>query len=76
MDTAKIFESGRSQAVRLPKQYRFEESEVFIKKLGNMVIMMPKDKVWGTFLDGINGFTNDFFSEGRAVDIPVKRESL
>ena len=42
MDTARIFNNGNSQAVRLPKEFRFEEDEVVIKKLGDMVVLLPK----------------------------------
>ena len=42
MDTAKLFQTGRSQAVRLPKAFRFEESEVYIKRVGNGVLLIPK----------------------------------
>ncbi|NOU20298.1 MAG: AbrB/MazE/SpoVT family DNA-binding domain-containing protein [Methyloglobulus sp.] len=42
MDTARIFTNGNSQAVRLPKEFRFEENEVVIKKLGDMVILLPQ----------------------------------
>ena len=55
-DTAKIFTTGRSQAVRLPKAYRFDTAEVFIEKVGNTVILRPKqDKsiAWGTRLQSI-----------------------
>ena len=44
MDTAKLFTTGGSQAVRLPKDYRFEGSEVFIRKEGNLVVLQPKQK--------------------------------
>ena len=42
MQTARIFNNGNSQAVRLPKEFRFDEEEVFIKKIGDMVILLPK----------------------------------
>ena len=51
LDTAKIFTTGRSQAVRLPKAYRFDTSEVFIEKVGNTVILRPKsnkDEWWAS----------------------------
>ena len=44
MDTAKVFRIGRSQAVRLPKRYRFSESEVAIRKEGENVILSPISK--------------------------------
>jgi antitoxin VapB len=55
-DTAKIFTTGRSQAVRLPKAYRFDTNEVFIEKVGNTVILRPKQEEtsgWGTRLQSI-----------------------
>ena len=47
MTTAKLFQNGRSQAVRLPKEYRFDdlESEVIIKKLGKAVILISKSEL-------------------------------
>ncbi len=42
MQTARIFNNGNSQAVRLPKEFRFDEDEVIIKKIGDMVILLPK----------------------------------
>lgn len=41
--TAKVFENGRSQAVRLPKEYRFSDDEVSVNKIGDIVILMPKN---------------------------------
>ncbi len=76
MDTAKLFENGRSQAVRLPKKYRFEGDEVYISRLGSAVLLVPKDKVWETFLEGVNGFTEDVFAEGRYQGTQEERESL
>ncbi len=76
METAKIFESGRSQAVRLPKKYRFSESEVYVQRLGKAVILVPKEASWETFLNGLNEFTEDFMKDGRGAEIPNPRESL
>ncbi|UTY29766.1 type II toxin-antitoxin system antitoxin VapB [Treponema putidum] len=65
METAKLFQNGRSQAVRLPKKYNFSGTEVFIRRAGDSVILFPKNKEWETFLEGLNGFTDDFMEEGR-----------
>ena len=46
METAKIFTNGGSQAVRLPKQYRFNSEEVIINRIGNIVMLIPKDDQW------------------------------
>ena len=43
MEVAKIFETGRSQAVRLPKKFRFDSNEVLIQRLGDAVVLVPKD---------------------------------
>ena len=76
MDTAKIFENGRSQAVRLPKKYRFDTDEVVVQQLGNAVILVPKESAWQMFLYGLNSFTNDIFDEERNQGIQEEREYL
>ena len=60
MQTAKIFLNGRSQAVRLPKDFRFTENDVFIKKIGKMVVLLPKDDPWSSLLNSLDQFTDDF----------------
>jgi antitoxin VapB len=76
METAKLFQNGRSQAVRLPKSYNFTGNDVFIQKVGETVILFPKDKVWETFLEGLNGFTDDFMANGREQPEMQEREGL
>jgi antitoxin VapB len=60
MDTAKIFQSGRSQAVRLPKEYRFDGTQVFIKKVGDAVVLIPFQGGWQTLFDSLDQFSEDF----------------
>ncbi len=60
MKTAKVFNSGGSQAVRLPKEYRFDEEEVYIKKFDNVVLLYPKKDPWAPLLQSIEGFSDDF----------------
>lgn len=74
MMTAKIFENGRSQAVRLPKECRFSGEEVAINKIGDIVMLMPKENKWSGFLNSLNLFSEDFMSDGRKDDIPQERE--
>ena len=76
METAKLFTNGKSQAVRLPKEFRFAGSEVYAQKVGEALLLLPKDKVWETFVEGLNGFSPDFLAGGRANDIDVTRETL
>jgi len=60
MDTARLFQSGRSQAVRLPKQYRFSGSEVVVKHFGNGVLLLPIDDPWQTLEAGLAAFEPGF----------------
>ena len=76
MQTAKLFQNGRSQAVRLPKEYKFEGNDVLIQKVGSAVILFPKNKTWETFLHGLKGFTDDFMSNGREQPEMQKRKGL
>ena len=72
MESAKLFMNGRSEAVRLPKNYRFGSNEVYIKKIGDIVLLVPKDKTWDVFLQSLDGFSEDFM-QNRPIDIPQKR---
>ena len=65
MQSAKLFINGRSQAVRLPKEFQFSGNDVLIQKVGDAVILLPHDKSWEVFLHGLNNFTDDFMKEGR-----------
>ncbi len=76
MMTAKVFENGRSQAVRLPKEYRFNDEEVAINKIGDIVILMPKDNKWSGFLNSLNLFSEDFMNDGRDKSVNQERETL
>lgn len=76
MQTAKLFQNGRSQAVRLPKEYSFTGNDVLIQKVGSSVILFPNDKVWETFLHGLYGFTDDFMADGREQPEMQEREGL
>ena len=76
MMTAKVFENGRSQAVRLPKEYRFTTDEVMINKIGEIVLLMPKTSKWDSFMQAIDMFSDDFMADGRANDMVQEREEL
>jgi len=76
LKTAQLFANGRSQAVRLPKEYQFNGENVYIQKVGEAVILFPVDKEWEIFLHGVNGFSDDFMSEGRYQGVDRKREKI
>lgn len=63
MRTAKIFQNGQSQAVRLPKEFRLEGSEVFIKKVGNVVVLIPTTNSWNSLLSSLDKFSPDYMEE-------------
>jgi antitoxin VapB len=60
MDTARLFQSGRSQAVRLPRQYRFSGTEVAVKHFGNGVLLLPLEDPWQTLEEGLAAFEPGF----------------
>ncbi len=74
MATGKIFMTGRSQAVRLPKEYRFDVDEVILNKIGDVLIMIPKNKAKDIFLSSLNDFTDDFMTDGRNQPSQQERE--
>ncbi len=76
MMTAKIFENGRSQAVRLPKEYRFSSNEVIINKVGDVVFLLPKTNKWASFMQAIDMFSDDYMEGGRTAQITQVREEL
>ena len=63
METAKIFSNGGSQAVRLPKNYRFDTSEVYVNQIGNVVLLIPTNDRWQSLLASLTQFTDDFLSD-------------
>lgn len=76
MMTAKIFENGRSQAVRLPKEYRFTTDEVMISKVGDIVMLVPKDSKWDSFMKAVDVFSDDFLEDGRPPQNVQERDEL
>ena len=76
MMTAKVFENGRSQAVRLPKECRFNTDEVAVNKIGDIVLLMPKTNKWSSFMQAIDMFSEDFMNEERTSGKEQEREEL
>lgn len=76
MNTAKIFTTGRSQAVRLPKEFRFPGNEVCIKRVGSMVVLFdPKDR-WSLFAGSLGSVTEDFMEDRRQPKRAERRRTL
>ncbi len=75
MKTAKLFKNGQSQAVRLPKEFRFEGEKVFIKKIGNTIILIPLKTPWKSLFNSLDKFSDDFM-EAREQPEQQHREDL
>ncbi len=75
METAKIFQNGSSQAVRLPKEFRLPGKEVYVRKLGGMVLLVPKKGMWKQWYENLSGFSEDFMAE-RNQPASQKRKGL
>ena len=76
MMTAKIFKNGRSQAVRLPKECRFNTEEVAVNRVGDIVMLIPMDNKWDNFILAIDMFTEDFMENGRENQLIQEREEI
>jgi antitoxin VapB len=63
MKTAKLFQNGQSQAVRLPKEFRMEGDEVFITRAGSNIVLIPKNRAWQPLIDSLPMFSPDFMRE-------------
>ena len=74
MEVAKIFSNGGSQAVRLPKNCRFDQDEVLVNRIGNVVILMPKNDPWAPMMQSLDMFTDEFLADG-IEDLPVQERA-
>jgi antitoxin VapB len=63
MNTAKLFKNGKSQAVRLPKQFKFQGTEVYIKRIGRNVMLIPKDDPWQSLVSSLDDFSDDYMAD-------------
>ncbi len=75
MKTAKLFRNGQSQAVRLPKEFRFKGDEVFIKKSGSAVVLIPLVNSWDSLIGSLDKFSKDYMTD-RDQPKQQKREAI
>lgn len=73
---AKLFMNGRSQAVRLPKEYRFEGTEVYIKKVGDVVMLLPYHAPLKTLVDSLDMFTSDFMETREQPELQEREDTF
>ena len=76
MKTVKVFKSGNSQAVRIPREYQVVENELVINKIGNTIILFPQNDPWELFKKSLEDFSDDFFAGGRKQPAMQKRSSF
>ncbi len=77
MDTAKLFRNGRSQAVRLPKEYTLPGEEVYVKKIDGVVVLIPKGgDPWGPLIDSLDKFSDDFMNCNRDQGTFERRDAI
>jgi len=73
MKTAKLFWNGKSQAVRLPKEFRFEGAEVRIARMGSAVVLLPEHASWDVLFEACDEFTDDFMKTRRQPPVQRRR---
>lgn len=76
MATAKVFRSGNSQALRLPKQFRFKSKEVEIFRRGEEIVLREPNGTMTRAFDLLAGLPDDFNVPGREKDVPQRRKGL
>ena len=73
MKMAKVFRNGRSQAIRLPKEFRVDADEVYLKKTPEGFLVIPRDP-WEIFFEGVTELSDDFMAAGRKQPKPQSRK--
>ena len=73
---AKVFKNGRSQAIRIPKEYRVDSDEVYIEKVGDTLVIKPKkDDKWDSFFDALKDVDTKEFLKSRD-QLPLQEREL
>ena len=66
MTTARTFKTGRSQAIRLPMEYRLPDEEIIINRVGDTITLTPASKLRNSFLHALDSFTDDYMEDDRS----------
>jgi antitoxin VapB len=74
--TAKVFKSGNSQAVRLPKEFNTSETQFYIRKIGTSILLTPKTSSWEIVEQSLTEFSDDFMKDGRNQPPIEQRDSF
>lgn len=76
IDIAKVFTSGNSQAVRLPRKYQVSAETLFIRKEGESIILTPKPNDWTGFMQGCEPLSEDFSVQGAPLPSDIERDDM
>lgn len=76
MITTRVFQSGKSQAVRIPKEFRFDTDTVIVTRVGQALVLTPANQLAKVMREGFRSFPEDFMASGREAFIPEERETL
>ncbi|MCL1464712.1 antitoxin [Argonema galeatum] len=74
METAKLLSNGENQSVILPKEFQFQGSEVYIKKIGRAIVLIPKDNPWQAMFDSLSLFSEDFMENREQPSLEIREE--
>ncbi|MGB7218792.1 MAG: type II toxin-antitoxin system VapB family antitoxin [Vicinamibacterales bacterium] len=66
MKTGKVFKSGNSQAVRIPKEFQLDGGEVEIRRQGSSLVLRPRKRSWMPLINSLKKFTDDFMEQRRS----------
>lgn len=75
METAKVFDSGNSQAIRIPKKFKLKGKEAYITKIGDAIVILPMKQKWNSLISSIDKFSDDFLTD-RSQPILEKRDEI
>ena len=76
MDVVSVQNNAQGQIINIPENYRFSDDELYINRLGNLIILMPKNDDWSEFFRGLSMFSEDFMADGRGELNYEVREAL
>ncbi len=74
MPTTTLFMNGKSQAVRIPKEYRFDGEKVFIKRVGNAIVLLPEEHPWDVLFASLQEFSEDCMQGQREQGVQQREE--
>jgi antitoxin VapB len=74
MKTAKLFQNGGSQAIRLPSEFRFEGNKVYLKKMGNMVVIIPEKNSFEKMWESLETVSDDFMVKRDSMEFVIREE--